>query len=161
MSNPIRFFNPTEAINPEIALVQGVGLGASGTFTGATSVTRTLNSVAVTASWLGLSSNQITLQPGTYFVEGSVPALAVNAHKGTLYSVTDSATAVQGTDEYAPAAAIIQTRSFVVGLVTLSSPKVFELRHRCSTTRSTDGLGDISNLGTQAVFAQIKITKIN
>ena len=65
-----------------------------------------------------------------------------------------------GTSEYSFTSDGVSNRSFISGVINLSSSKVFELLHRCSLTKATDGLGVGSSFGDVNVFAQIKITKL-
>lgn len=135
---------------------------AGGGFTSGADRTRTLNTtVTNTISGASLSSDQVTLPAGTYRVTGSVPGYGCGTHRAWLYNVTDTTTALLGSSED-QGGTITQTRSFVSGLVTIASSKVFELRHRCSTTRGTDGMGRPVNFNSaNEVYADLLITKVS
>lgn len=128
-----------------------------GTFTSGSFQTRTLNtSVINTLSGASLASNQITLQAGTYFVDATAPAVAVNKHKMVLFNVTDSTNALIGQSLYSDQANNANLGT-VSGQITITSQKVFELRHRCDTTKLNDGLGVASNYGVTEIYADVKI----
>lgn len=132
-----------------------------GNFTSGGDRTRVLNTVVInTISGASLASNQVTLPAGTYTVVGSAPGYQCGFHRTWLFNVTDTATTLLGSSED-QAGSIVQTRSHVQGGFTIAGDKVFELRHRCTTTRNTDGLGRSVNLnGANEVFADLLITKV-
>ena len=133
-----------------------------GTFTAGAWQTRDLNTVKTdTGSHASLSNNQITLAAGTYEVEISCPACAVNSHKARLYNITDSTTALVGTTEFAYSGMYtFQTRSFILGVLTIDEPKVFEVQHRCSSTRKTDGFGKAANYDEVEVYTVAQFYKV-
>jgi hypothetical protein len=134
---------------------------AGGTFTSGAWQTRTLNTVEGDLSVATLSSNQFTLQPGTYVVEIQAPAGFVNIHKAKLRNITDSTDDIIGTSEHASnAGGIIVSKSACMGTVTITTAKTFEVQHRCSTTYATDGFGYPSSLSVSEVYTQVKITKV-
>jgi hypothetical protein len=131
-----------------------------GTFTSGTWVTRTLNRIyPATLPWISLSANQFTLQPGTYLIEASAPAIQVNSHQLRLYNITDAAVEAQGTAEYANRDYFMQTRSSVTAVVTLAVVKTFSLEHRCLTTQGENGLGNAASFGSSEIYTQVKILK--
>ena len=128
-----------------------------GTFTSGAWQTRTLNQEVTDAKGIAsLAANQITLQAGTYKFRASAPASAVDRHQIRLYNITDASATKIGTSEIAAGSA--QTRSVVSVRFTITAAKVFELQHRCETTRATDGFGNEANLTTE-IFARIEIMK--
>lgn len=130
-----------------------------GAFNAGSFQTRVLNtSVTNTLNGASLASNQVTLPAGTYYVEASAPAALVNRHRAVWFNVTDSAYTLLGTAEYASLADSVQSRSFIYGSFTITSAKVFELRHQCSNTKTTDGLGVASNFASlNEVYAEARI----
>lgn len=133
----------------------------AGTFTAGGWRTRTLNTV-LTNEIVGasLSSNQITLPAGTYWFEASAPGFNVDGHKTAIANVTDGVDAVlEGTSEFAPAFTV-SSRSTVRGRISIVTSKVFELRHICSRSASTDGFGNNTGTGTSEHYAEIMIWKI-
>lgn len=135
---------------------------ASGTATSGSYQTRILNTVVTnTISGASLSSNQVTLPAGDYYIEASAPAWQTNAHKVKLVNITDVADIAIGTSEYASLAGNSANRAFVSSdKFTLASAKVIQLQHRFATTSATNGLGISSSFGDIEVFADIKIWKV-
>jgi len=141
---------------------------AGGASTGATWNVRTLNtSLVANITGASLSTNQITLPAGTYWIEASAPA--VNDRSGNpqrnkvrLRNITDSTTDIVGTSEYTDASSNenTQTVSNMSGLVTIAGTKVFELQHYTSNTVATYGRGDPTSSGEVEVYSRIKIYKV-
>lgn len=131
-----------------------------GTFTSGSYQTRTLNTTLVQqGSSISRSSNVITLQAGTYYVYATAPAYAVSQHKAILRNTSDSTTAIVGTSAYNDAAVNIQGMSVVCGTITVASAKNFELQHRGTATKTTNGFGVAGNLGEVEVYSQIYISR--
>lgn len=129
-----------------------------GTFTSGAYQTRVLNTVVYDAgSIVSLSSNQVTLQAGTYRFRVYAPGYGIGRHKARLYNITDAAVVVLGTSARSDAVEAVVSSSEVVGRFTIASAKVFEVQHRCSTTKATDGFGSNSGLGDNEVYAYIEI----
>jgi hypothetical protein len=121
-----------------------------GTFTTGADRTRELTTVdSDTAGIAVLAANQFTLPTGTYRYSISAPAYTVARHQAWLYNITDTAEVKRGTSEYASAADLAQTRSWVTGKMRITGTKTFEVRHRCETTAATLGFGVPANFGTE------------
>jgi C1q domain len=132
-----------------------------GGFTSGSYQTRVLNTTEGDSSFVSLSANQFTLQPGTYQIEASVPAYFVNFHKAKLRNITDSTDAIIGSSEYTEnSAGAGNTRSFISGTISISSAKTFEIQHRCGTTNASNGFGVASTFGDNEVYTQVKIEKV-
>jgi hypothetical protein len=133
-----------------------------GTFTSGDWRTRTLNTVKtnqITGASLG--SDQITLPAGTYDIYALAPGALCQAHKAKLRNVSDSADAILGQSTGAGSSGgKTQTNSVVSGRFTIAAEKVFELQHRCETTRNDDGFGQKSNFSVIEVYAEVKIWKV-
>jgi hypothetical protein len=113
-----------------------------GTFTTGDWRTRDLNTELADAdSIVSISSNQFTLQAGSYLIIFSAQAHTVNSHQTRLYNVTTSANVQFGQAAYAGASASATTTSRGVARVTISGSTVFEIQHRCGVSTSTFGLG--------------------
>ena len=126
--------------------------------------TRVLNTTVVnTISGCVLSSNQVTLTAGTYWIQAEAPALNVTEHRVLFYNVTDSSNAVLGTSGAYLAAVTVNAGGVarLEGPITIAGTKVFELRHRCSTTRATNGLGIPNGYGEVEVYANLWIWKVS
>lgn len=132
-----------------------------GGFTSGAWRTRDLNTEISDADGIvSISSNQFTLAAGTYLVNASAPAHKVNGHQIRLYNTTDSSTVAFGTTEIAHASDNCGNRSFVSARFTISGSKVYEIQHRCATTRATDGyMRTHTNLGEGELFTLVEIYK--
>ncbi len=152
-----------KAITNQIMIVRDEK--ASGTDGGAsvaaTTVTRTLNTVAAnTITGASLASSQITLPAGTYRVRASAPCCVNNQLR--LYNTTTAANQIIGTTENAFADTAVDpcnVRSFVVGRFTIASTNVFELRHYTASVRAINGLGVQLASGVNEVYSEIEIIK--
>jgi hypothetical protein len=134
---------------------------AGGTFTSGADRTRVLNTEVYDAGNLcTLSSNQFTLIAGTYAIAWSAPAFRTREHQSFLYNVTDSSVVQRGTSEWSdPTADYATVRSSGCSIVTIASPKAFEIRHRANTTAATFGLGVPANFGTE-LYTRVEIEKL-
>ena len=142
---------------------QGTG---GGTFTLGAWRTRDLNTEIADADGIvSISSNQFTLQAGTYFVKASAPAKKATNHQTALYNVTDSSFTQYGTNELAHISYLGACRSFISARFTISGAKTFEIRHFSSHTVATDGFGpsfsssDATTAGGVAIFTIVEIYK--
>lgn len=128
-----------------------------GTFTSGSWVTRGINSEQIDSqNILSLSSNQITLEEGTYLVLGYSAALMVGGHKARLYNVTDSNVITLGSTEYSQ---MDLTRSQISQIFTVGEAKALELQHRCETTKSNIGFGRGANFDEE-VFAELTFIQL-
>lgn len=132
-----------------------------GTFTSGAWRTRDLNTiVADPGSHASVSSNQITLQAGTYRVTAKCPASYVQRHQARLYNITDSAVLAIGTTESTDngTGTLTTTSSMIFGRFTISSAKVLEVQHQCGVTRANEGYGNFGTFGTE-VYTSIEFWK--
>lgn len=152
-------------VSNKIAIIQDQKVAGTdgGTATSGSWFTRTLNTVVIdTSSIVGLASNQITLQAGTYLIQASAPAFNARRYKIRLRNITDGTTVGVGTSEASFPASDVQTRSFVTSMFTITSAKVFEIQQRVETTTATNGQGIGSGaFGEVEVYADVLITKIS
>ena len=133
---------------------------SGGNFTSGSWVTRDINTVVYNGiDGASLNSNRITLPAGVYYVKASAPAFRVNYHKAILYNVSDSITELIGSSEDSDRYEDVQTRSFIEGVITIAGSKVFEIRHRCSSSNSK-GLGQPCSFGVAEIYTQVFIRKI-
>ncbi|MCC5670884.1 hypothetical protein LC653_45850 [Nostoc sp. CHAB 5784] len=77
----------------------------SGAATANTDITRVLNTIIDSASWLSLFNNQITLQAGIYLVHAAVPGFLCGQFRGWLHNITDNSVAILGQAAYSAAQA--------------------------------------------------------
>lgn len=132
-----------------------------GGFTSGAWQTRTLNTEHADAGGhASVGSNQITLAAGTYECEITAPAGVCDNHQAKLYNVTDAADTLIGSSEYAGSGSTQYTKSIVTGRFTIAGSKVFEVRHRCQTTKATDGFGNACNFGVVEVYTVARFWKV-
>lgn len=146
---------------PDVIIEDQKASGTNGgTFTAGADRTRTLNTeVRDVYNICTLSSNRFTLPAGTYFIEWSAPAYAVDAHQTLLYNVTGAAEIKRGSSEYTPNSTGVVTKSIGQTTVTISVSSAFEIRHRCQTSFANTGLGFPASFGTE-VYTIVKIWKV-
>jgi hypothetical protein len=134
---------------------------SAGTFTSGSFQTRTLNTVKTNEiSGASLSSNQITLPSGTYYINASAPAYYVGGHIAKLKNITDNTDTIIGTSEATYPTASVVTRSFVFGRFTIAASKNFELQHACQSTYSPAGFGPGPDFSVVNVYAEVQIWKV-
>ena len=110
---------------------------------------------------VSITSNQFTLQAGTYLVDWSALAFDVNRHFTRLQNITDSTTDAEGTSEYVGSSDAVGSRSLGSRVIVLASAKVFEIQHYCEVTKTSNGFGVSSNVsGQNSVYTLVKIHKI-
>jgi len=142
--------------------VQTAGVNG-GTTTGGTWQTRILNTVTGDTAIVSLATNQFTLQSGKYSITSSAPAYGCGRHIAKLYNITDAVDVLEGTSEYVatPSGGDVQTRSFVEGIIDITSAKVFEIQHKTTSTSAAVGFGISGSLSTNEVYTIVKITKLS
>lgn len=120
-----------------------------------------LNTQEGDTSFCSLSSNQFTLQPGTYKVHGFVPMSFTGLSSSTtgkikLRNITDSTDQIIGTSGRATEAnGRDGDKMIVVGLLTITVETVFELQVRGTSLQ----LGYAVNAGDNEIYSTIEITK--
>lgn len=136
---------------------KGTGVDG-GTFTSGAWRTRDLNlTVRNFNNFATLTTNQITLPAGSYYFSWSTPAYLVGSHQSRLRNATDG-TFSYGTTERTDVD--VMTRSVGSCVETLAASKVFDLQHRCVTTRATDGFGVGAGFGNDVVYARLEIWRV-
>ena len=135
---------------------------SGGDFNNAAWRTRTLNTTEGDCSFLSLSSNQFTLESGSYNINCSAPAQRVDNHTTKIYNITDVSDQVIGTTARTSSTSDYTiNRSNVIGKITISSSKAFELQHYAQTSRTgLVGFGGASSFGVNEVYSQCEITKV-
>lgn len=130
---------------------------AGGTFTLGAWQTRTLNTETVdTGSHSAVAANQITLQAGTYRFRATAPAYKVDTHRLRLQNITAGTTVATGPAMRSAAAGDDIMLATVEGRFTIAAPTVYEVQHRSSATKATDGFGLAATFGINEVFAQVE-----
>ena len=133
---------------------------SGGQFSSGSWVKRTLDTTKTNEiTGASISSSQITLPAGTYFIFGMANVAAdVGRHTAKLYNTTDSSDTIIGSSEYSDANGH-SNKSIVTGRFTISGQKTFELQHRCSSTSNVDGFGVNANFSVVQVLAEVQIWK--
>ncbi len=132
-----------------------------GTFTSGAWQQRTLNTASTnTITGASLSSNQITLPSGTYYARWTAPAYTCDEHQTRFVSTPTATITLYGTSEHANSTVFLTTNSEGSGVFSISGSTVFQLEHRCQTTRATDGFGDANVFGNTQVYARVEIWKV-
>ena len=121
--------------------------------------TRNLNTILTNEiTGASLSSNQITLPAGTYFIDAEVPGYFCARHNAHLNNDTDGA--IIGVDIGAythNTKANVVTHSFIKGRFTISSQKNFSITQYFQVAFSA-GLGiSASNGVTTSIYANVRI----
>ncbi len=151
-------------LNNSVRLTDEKSAGTNGgTFTSGAWRTRDLNVIIGGGTWGFLASNQLTLLVGTYVITAYCPAVNAGNHTSIFYNTTDSTTIAYGMSTSSPSGGITGTCTTLAIIYNLTfsitSTKVFELRHRCSSTTLNTGFG-IANGWTTEIYSMVYITKL-
>ena len=121
--------------------------------------TRTLNTVKTNEiTGASLSSNQITLPSGTYYIQALAPAYDTSRSQAFLYNVTDTANEIIGSTS----TNTVASTSFchVIGRFTISAQKVFSIV-QFTFDAHVNGLGEpANNSGGTEVYTDVQIWKV-
>lgn len=137
-----------------------------GTFTAGAWRTRDLNTVMTnTIAGASLASNQVTLPAGEYWVEATIPGVAVSTGMrmvARLYDVANSVQLIQSNDGSAsPSSAGGSSFNHISGIVSLSAETNFQLQHYSHQSTSNIGFGQGSDFGQgHSKFSVLKIWKV-
>lgn len=137
----------------------------SGTIAGGSSAgwqTRILNTV-VTNQIPGssLASNQITLPPGDYYVNGGCPSLRSNQQRVRLRDITGSVDLVLGMSRFSGTSDTVSSRPSVDGRFSLSIESNVELQLYADQAKTVDGLGPAVSSGEIEIYAEVLIWKLD
>ena len=134
---------------------------AGGSSTTGTFNTRDLNTeLADPDGIVTISSNQFTLQAGTYRLHASSPAYKAARHQIIIWNATDSSITAVGTPEYCGGGESVSNRAFATGRTTITGAKAFEVRHRVGYAEATYGLGVEGNYDLQPnIYTYVEIFK--
>ena len=137
----------------------GATAGDRGTFTAGAWQTREINTEVVdTDNIVTLSSNQFTLQAGTYQIKFGACAYKVNRHITRLRQISPAATIASGSSQYSWAtdANLQWSRGFA--RLTITQATAYEIQHYCQTTQSSNGFGFQMTYSTSD-YVQVEIYK--
>ena len=125
-----------------------------GSFTSGAWRTRDLNTkIADPDIIVSISSNQFTLQAGSYLIKAHAPAYKAGRHQIALYDITASSYVQTGSSAYVDNGESVSTDSFLTARFTCSGANVYEIRHQCGTGFNTYGFG-VSVLNSFAAPAE-------
>jgi len=142
-----------------IADVKAQGVDG-GTNLATTWSTRSLNTeIDDPQNIVSITSNQFTLQAGTYLIEWTCPAYKVNHNNSRLYNATTSTVAEMGTAAYAESVEGVSNTTTGASIQTISSAAAFEIQHYFASARANNGLG-VSSQSGNSVYTLVKIHKI-
>ena len=136
-----------------------------GTFVSGAWRTRDLNTEVADADGIvSISSNQFTLQAGTYFIRWKCPVYGRDYNQSRLYNITDSSVVANGMSMYSWYNGNVSNTSDGSTRVTISGAKVFELQHRTSQSSSGENTAFGVRVGNQftvttEVYSQCEIFK--
>ena len=124
--------------------------------------TRDLNTELADADGIvSISSNQFTLQAGTYYIKAQACAINVNNHTAKIRNITDSSdTLIGNSNKTQPSSNNVSAYALVQGSFTIAAAKTFELQHRCADTQTTHGFGAYNGFSAN-VYATVEIYKRN
>jgi len=134
-----------------------------GTFTQAAWRTRVINTEdSDPSSICSISSNQITLEAGTYTCNIFVPYMHVAYASARLYNITDSAVEISGQSGWGSSTdGYVVGNNIIIGKFTIASQKTFEIQHYCSATKTDNGFGLKSNIsGTSSIYTVAEFVRI-
>ena len=143
-----------------------------GEFSSGSWVDRTLNTEVDPQSIVTFSSsnNYFALEAGSYKINWSAPAHAVDSHQTKLVYADNtsftSSSEILGTSEACHDPILegsnnIQTRSFGETVITITETTYFKVQHRCTDTKSNTGFGVPSNFGVNEVYTQISVQDLS
>ena len=121
--------------------------------------TRDLNTEIADADGIvSISSNQFTLQAGTYLINARSNAYKVGNCVLKLYNITDSSDTSFGVTGYSPTSEAVQLLLTLTTRFTISGAKVFELQMAASGNETTYGMGVNHSFGSE-IYTIIEIYK--
>jgi hypothetical protein len=159
----------TTGRKPEVVIVQDQKSAntAGGTYTTGDWRTRDLNTEVIdTGNNCTISSNQFTLQPGTYEIECVMPAMYVTAGttgtKARLQNITDASTTLLSNNTYGATSATNGPSHQVnlVGQFSITAAKAFEIQMSAGATYATNGFGFQANQGVTEIYTSVVLKKV-
>jgi hypothetical protein len=132
-----------------------------GTFTNGVFQTRTLNTITSSQvnTEVTLSANIITITPGTYSIEATVPAYKVGNNVAQLFDSTNSIVIAFGTNATSATADNTTSNSIIKTTITVATTTNYTIRHRCVTSATNTGFGIATGFGLET-YTLVKIENI-
>ncbi len=130
-----------------------------GTFTSGAWRTRDLNTEISDADGIvSISTNQFTLQAGTYTIHARAPFYKTDQTAARLQNITDGTTTQEGSTSFSRDTTGEQIENFIDSVFTIAGAKAFEIQQRGLTTVSTTGFGN-DNKHTDSIYTVVTILK--
>lgn len=136
--------------------------GTSGGSASAGTNNRDLNTVIRNnISGVSLSSNEVILPVGNYYIEFEATVYAVGDNRAEIRNITDSIDLLSGVQGFASGVNTVGNRHFVNGFIEISgSSKNIAGQSYCSAAKTTDGLGRALSSSVE-VYSDMKIWKLS
>lgn len=128
----------------------------AGAITKSVTETRPLNTVRGDTQFISVSSNQMTIQPGSYVVLATSEKRQSAVTTLSIYNVTDSVVEIIGDSGYANSTTNVSIK--LNGILTVTSPKIYELQIYSSSGTGLSGVA--SNVGISEVYEMITFIRI-
>jgi hypothetical protein len=122
---------------------------------------RDLNTLEGDNSFASVSSNQLTLQPGTYWFEGHAPGYFAGAHQAKLVNVATNADVSFGSSGHSHPSAGSVTHSIIKVRLVIASATTYRIQQRCSIERALQGFGIANGFGGPETYTTITIVKLD
>ena len=160
-SGNLSWVTPSAGLFSSYALLSDVKSQGTdgGTFTANQWQVRDLNTEVDPDGIVTLSNNIFVLTAGTYFIRFGASGRKCDKHKTVLYKESGTQTILaHGSSEDANSSDNTQSRSVGVYRGTIAANTNLQIRHRCTTSRSNDGLGHQQGSGNE-VYTIVEIFK--
>jgi len=147
----------------EVAIIKDIKNDSTngGTFTSGAWRQRVLTDLSGDTSFVSLIGNQIILKEGRYFLRALVPATSVDQHQAKLRNYSDGTDTLLGSKGNSSSTSTSTDHSVITGMFEIASFKIFEIQHRCGTTKADNGFGSgTSAFGVSSIYTQVEITKL-
>ena len=123
--------------------------------------TRTISSTPIVNNLVSasVSSNQITLGAGNYYIRATAPAYKTGAHQLRIYNVTNSSVLAYGQLAYGSTSAVVETPASVTYAVTFSTSTTIRVDHYCDSSSGTTDFGTHGAIasGNTYYYTQVEI----
>lgn len=118
--------------------------------------TRTLNNTIINnLASASLSSNEITLGAGTYYIRASAPAMQSGQNSLRIYNVTTSSTLANGQATFVDSSISVSNLLTVTTAVTFTTSTTIRFEQYCAATTSTNDFGSAGPDTTQFLTVEI------
>lgn len=136
--------------------------GVDGGDSSNTPIVRELNTLQGDTSFVSLSNNAFTLEPGTYKISWTAPAVAADRHRTALHDGTNYV--AMGSSEFANSGVFSATTSHGSYVAEIASSTTYTVQHSVETPRQFNGHGvetaSALPFTQDEVYAVVEIEKI-